>query len=559
MNWLLLIFSSFTALFLWTLFSIFRNYTIARRIGFPIIVSPVAPLNPFYIIFTRSFPSLLEFLKNLPFGLGTWARCTYMGWSFDDKHALHDEYGPVFTLVTPGGNEVTVANAEAAHTILARRKEFIKPAIMYDQLNIFGRNLNTVEGKDWERQRRLIAPSFNEKTSAAVWDEAVQQTQDMVTAWEQEGAKGTFETVSDTSTLALHVLTRVGFGIQYPFHGGVRRLPKDHVMSYRDALLLCLQNVITFAIIPKRLLSFSFLPQKLRTLGVAVQEFQRYMEEMLSHRQELAGGMENTHSNLTSTLIRASESAQETDRQGGSKNAAIGLTDEEVFGNIFAFNLAGHETTANTIAAALVLLAAYPNYQEWICEEIDQVFPAQSGYETVFPRLERCLAIMYETLRLHGSIVFIPKSTSFHTQIVEVSERKHVLPPNTAVNINVQALHSDPNIWGPDALEWKPDRWLRHPSTITHKSQEATFIEPERGSYIPWADGPRVCIGRKFSQVEFVGVISTLFHYHKVRPATVNGHEGKQALTKMINEMGITYITVQMKSPKDVALVWEKR
>ena len=54
-----------------------------------------------------------------------------MGWSFDDKHALHDELGDVFTVVTPGGNEVVIANPETAHVVLARRKEYIKPAVMY--------------------------------------------------------------------------------------------------------------------------------------------------------------------------------------------------------------------------------------------------------------------------------------------------------------------------------------------------------------------------------------------------------------------------------------------
>lgn len=58
-----------------------------------------------------------------------------MGWSFDDKHALHDELGSILTIVTPGGNEVTVADPEAAQTILTRRKDFIKPAVMYGENN----------------------------------------------------------------------------------------------------------------------------------------------------------------------------------------------------------------------------------------------------------------------------------------------------------------------------------------------------------------------------------------------------------------------------------------
>lgn len=84
-----------------------------------------------------------------------------MGWMFNDKHALHQELGAVFIIVTPGGNEVMVADPQVTHTILSHRKAFIKPAAMYgmdsivkffqlhvdrsaEQLNVFGQNLNTV-------------------------------------------------------------------------------------------------------------------------------------------------------------------------------------------------------------------------------------------------------------------------------------------------------------------------------------------------------------------------------------------------------------------------------
>lgn len=130
MNWLLLLASAIVATVAWTVISVVPNYKAARSIGFPIVISPVSTLSPFWILTYRVFPSILT-LKRLPFGLGTWARCTYMGWSFQDKHALHDELGHIFTIVTPGGNEVIVADPETAQTVFARRKDFIKPAMMY--------------------------------------------------------------------------------------------------------------------------------------------------------------------------------------------------------------------------------------------------------------------------------------------------------------------------------------------------------------------------------------------------------------------------------------------
>jgi cytochrome P450 len=221
----------------------------------------------------------------------------------------------------------------------------------------------------------------------------------MARSWTSQGAAGTKDTVADTATLALHVLTSVGFGLTYPFHGGVRNLSPGHRMTYRDALSLCLRNIIIFTIFGKKILSSSFLPQKLRTLGVATEEFQKYMEEMLAHERQSAANREKGTGNLIGALVRASEEAQ---RSGDKVDLAyLGFSDEEIFGNIFAFNLAGHETTANTIATAIVLMAAKPEYQKWISEEIDGCL-LEWAYEATFYKLQRCLAVM-----VHSSLILL--------------------------------------------------------------------------------------------------------------------------------------------------------
>ena len=377
----------------WMLSSFVKNYKKAQRIGLPMVLSPATPLNPFWIICYRVFPGVLS-LRYLPFGF-RWVRCTFMGWTFSDKHALHDELGDLFLIISPGAIELIVANPDTAHAVLTQRKDFTKPSVMYEQLNVFGPNLNTVEGEDWQRHRRLTAPSFNERTSSSVWDEASRQACDMVSSWARQSSSGTKETVGDTATLALHVLTSAGFGLSYSFDQGVGSVAPGHTMTYRDSLSLCLQNIITFSIFPKNVLSLDFVPQKLRTLGQAAHEFQQYMEETLAHERSITSSQPDGSSNLIRVLVHASELAKKSTLEG--KETKSGLTDEEIFGNIFAYNLAGHETTANTVATALILLAAFPQYQDWLSEEIDNVLGTSkdaSHYENAFPRLHRCLAIM---------------------------------------------------------------------------------------------------------------------------------------------------------------------
>lgn len=215
----------------------------------------------------------------------------------------------------------------------------------------------------------------------------------MVASWSEQGNPGTRETVADTATLALHVLTCAGFGASYSFNEGVRKVAPGHEMTYRDSLSLCLSNTITFTIIPKQYLSSSWMPQRLQRLGDAVREFQKYMEEMLAKERNLSAEQQSKSANLMSALVRASD--EDTKSKGLGQDSKLGLTDEEIFGNIFTYNLAGHETSANTIACALVLLAANPKYQSWVREEIKQAQnTAKEDYEVMFPRLQRCLAVM---------------------------------------------------------------------------------------------------------------------------------------------------------------------
>lgn len=157
-----------------------------------------------------------------------------------------------------------------------------------------------------------------------------------------------------------------------------------------------------------------------------------------------------------------------------------------------------------------------------------------------------------------------------------MGDKTYEIPAHTSININLQALHTDPQTWGSDALEWRPSRWLRASSSLssisaansnnkeTQRSPSSeTFISPDPGTFIPWADGPRECVGRKFSQVEFVAVLASLFHKYRVGPVLRDHGESegdaRQALARMVDESAISAITLQMLEPKSRALRWWKK
>ncbi|KAH8794078.1 cytochrome P450 [Hyaloscypha finlandica] len=109
-------------------------------------------------------------------------------------------------------------------------------------------------------------------------------------------------------------------------------------------------------------------------------------------------------------------------------------------GNLFIYNVADHDTTAYTICYAIYMLAAQPDVQNWLGEEIDSVFAGKDGvetweYEKAIPKLKRCLALMYETVHLYRPAVFIPRATSTESTTLKLEGKEYTLPPQTFIII----------------------------------------------------------------------------------------------------------------------------
>lgn len=123
--------------------------------------------------------------------------------------------------------------------------------------------------------------------------------------------------------------------------------------------------------------------------------FQEHMTKAYEGEKQAMMRDDKLENNLMTSLVRAS---QANVNQKGSTTGPHqeGLT-EEVYGNLFVFNFAGHDATANSLAIGICLLATRPDIQDWIAEEINAVLAGveskESSYETAFPRLPRCLAV----------------------------------------------------------------------------------------------------------------------------------------------------------------------
>lgn len=139
----------------------------------------------------------------------------------------------------------------------------------------------------------------------------------------------------------------------------------------------------------------------------------------------------------------------------------------------------------------------------------------------------------------------------------------------------VLGLHTNAAYWGPeDPMVWRPSRWIVNPVPVPVPSPSAPRLPspapalgdeslrtPPPGAFVAWSAGPRVCPGKKLSQVEVVAVLARLFATCVVEPVSENGETGACARERTMRTVadGEMRILLQMRAPEAVAVRWKAR
>jgi cytochrome P450 len=374
------------ALFVSRFWALFRNYLVAHKIGMPILVTPASWHDPWWNIISP----LLYPLRTMPFC--AWIGYATAGWPLHDKYETHQRLGPAFVVVSPRAIDVYVADPGACIEILSSWSVFIKPPKLFRFFNIFGKNVMTVNGDNWQRHRKLAAYGFKESISRTVWFESLRQSSGMCQDWSSKSEVSLSKVSKDFETVSLNVLSTAGFGKRYDFGDikGLQTPDPGHQLSYGEALRTIMHDLRHAVLFDSLAAPDWILPAKLRALKLATKEFRSYLKEMVvEERENLAAGADEK-ANLCAVLVRANDREKEVD----SIQVRGFLSDDELFGNLFMFNLAGQETTASAFSYSLPLLAVNPETQEWVAEEVDNVFDRDQDYSRSFQRLVRCMAVL---------------------------------------------------------------------------------------------------------------------------------------------------------------------
>ncbi|GGH39655.1 Cytochrome P450 [Cribrihabitans marinus] len=163
---------------------------------------------------------------------------------------------------------------------------------------------------------------------------------------------------------------------------------------------------------------------------------------------------------------------------------------ETTIDNLLTFVVAGHETSANALAWGYYLLALDQDMQERIRHEIRSVRPEGGIAFDDLQQMPLLRAHIKETLRLYPSAAFFARDAASTVTVKGITFEK-----GDALFFPVYSLHRNAALWDePD--QYDPSRFMGEP--------------PQRGQYIPFGAGPRICIGAQYAETEIMVLMASV-------------------------------------------------
>ncbi|KAL4925988.1 cytochrome P450 [Aspergillus undulatus] len=190
---------------------------------------------------------------------------------------------------------------------------------------------------------------------------------------------------------------------------------------------------------------------------------------------------------------------------------------EELVEQLLTIIAAGHETSASAFTWTCYLLAQHATAQDRLRAELRTVIPPlltqtpAPNPETLSTTLESLVylnATINETLRLIPPVPLIRRVSKHPTTILN-----HSIPANTHVLISPYAINRSPELWGPDAEQFKPERWI-DPETArvnNHGGAVSSYAN------LTFSHGQRSCIGQGFARAELRALLAVFVNRFRVQ------------------------------------------
>ncbi|KAK0501298.1 cytochrome P450 [Armillaria luteobubalina] len=428
-----------------------------------------------------------------------------------------NEYGSIVRAVGPVGLERLIfITPEGLHQIMSRPMDCPRPLYLRNFFELItGRGLLTVMGDEHKQMRRVMNPAFSLQNLMAQTDMYYEPITNLVniisTKLDLSDGKGAILPMYEwLSKVTLDIICETAFG----YHADSLNNPHDGLAEAYETLLNLQtgQNMFRFVFamtLPggPRFLSSDFaykyravfkytgffapFTELLDSMHRIRKISRQILSEKIKDLEESGISADDMHAkrDIMSLLMRAR--ANDTEQRG------YAMSDNIMVDQVLTFLGAGHETTASGLTWTLWLLANNKEHQSRLRDEVTPVFQENSrpDYRTL-NSLEWLDCVIMESLR--------------------------VMPPipttkGTLLQICIRQINTWKHVWGEDAEEFRPQRWLNLPKAYNPSYSHLSFLS-----------GPHSCIGKTMAIIEMKAVLALLILNFDFDPA-YPGQEAKPA------------------------------
>ncbi|MFJ8061464.1 cytochrome P450 [Streptomyces sp. NPDC096142] len=336
---------------------------------------------------------------------------------------------------------------------------------------------------NWQLAHDVLAPGFSREAMAGYHPMMLAVADRLTDHWDRELAAGRPVDVPGAMTkLTLETISRTGFG--HDFGSFERDRPHPFVTSMVGTLSYAQRlNSVPSPLAPLLLRTAT------RRNEADIAHLNRTVDEMVRTRRAGGGG----GGDLLDRML-------DTTHPGTGER----LSPENVRRQVITFLVAGHETTSGSLSFALHYLARHPEIAARARAEVDQVWgdTETPGYDQV-AKLRYVRRVLDESLRLWPTAPAYAREAIRDTELAGT----HPMRRGAWALILTPMLHRAPEVWGPDAEEFDPDRF---DAKAVRSRAPHTFK--------PFGTGARACIGRQFALHEATLVLGLLLRRYELRP-----------------------------------------
>jgi cytochrome P450 len=326
----------------------------------------------------------------------------------------------------------------------------------------------TLTGPEHMRQRKLLLPPFHGERMRAYEDVIVEATRRDMATWPLGRP---IRMIERSRAITLEVILRAVFGVE------VERMD---ALRTTIGTLMAPVNALTVLLIALRRPTGE---RPTGALGESLDRMDRLIYEEIARRREQADLSQRA--DIMSLLLQA------RDEDGQP------MTDQELRDELVTLLLAGHETTATSVAWAIERLVRHPEKLSRLVAEIDSERERREGPQGEGGDAQNggadgryLSAVVDETLRVRPVVPIVARMLR---QELEVGG--YHFPPGTRVAPCIYLVNRNPRVYE-DPDEFRPERFLEN--------------GPETFSWIPFGGGIRRCIGASFAQLEMRLILRTV-------------------------------------------------